>query len=229
AEGEVDPELRALRHRAPDDCERHAREHDLEQVRAGSRDRGEERERRRADRQQSAHRREEPVRPDQRVAVTERDPEADRPVDERRDSENEDVLAGDVCRVLHPRQARLEKRESSLHEHDENGRDDDPDGVDRDQQVARLHRTSSSSSLIPVRLWVTFSTRLVQTSPSPESLRLRAASAIADTTAGAIPSSTTKVSSALGGKRDSKTRPRYSCVTPRWLPCPLASTTVTPT
>jgi len=41
--------------------------------------------------------------------------------------------------------------------------------------------------LIPVRLWVTFSTRLVHTSPSPDSLPLRAASAIADTTAGAIP------------------------------------------
>ena len=37
------------------------------------------------------------------------------------------------------------------------------------------------------------------------------------------------VSSAFGRNRDSKTRPRYSCVTPRWRPWPIASITVTPT
>ena len=39
----------------------------------------------------------------------------------------------------------------------------------------------------------------------------------------------TKISSAFGRNRDSKMRPRYSCVTPRWRPCPIASITVTPT
>jgi len=52
---------------------------------------------------------------------------------------------------------------------------------------------------------------------------------IASTTASARKSSTTKMRSALGRKRDSKTRPRYSCVTPRSRPWPIASTTVTPT
>src|SRR3954452_16292266 len=42
-------------------------------------------------------------------------------------------------------------------------------------------------------------------------------------------SSTTKTSSAFGRKRDSKMRPRYSCVIPRWRPWPTASITVTPT
>ena len=49
------------------------------------------------------------------------------------------------------------------------------------------------------------------------------------TTSSAMPSATTKTSSAFGRKRDSKTRPRYSCVTPRSRPWPIASITVTPT
>jgi nitrogen regulatory protein P-II 1 len=53
--------------------------------------------------------------------------------------------------------------------------------------------------------------------------------AIVAITTGASSSSTTNVSSALGRKRDSKTRPRYSCVIPRCRPCPTASMTVTPT
>src|SRR5204863_371968 len=81
---------------------------------------------------------------------------------------------------------------------------------------ATPHLASTASSARPVRLWVTFSTRLVQTRPSPDSLPDRAESAIASTTAGAISSSTMNASSAFGRKRDSKTRPRYSCVTPRW-------------
>src|SRR6266536_1125880 len=65
--------------------------------------------------------------------------------------------------------------------------------------------------------------------PSPDSCPDRAASVIAATTAGAISSSTMNASRAFGRKRDSKTRPRYSWVTPRWRPWPIASTTVTPT
>src|SRR5207244_4424229 len=65
--------------------------------------------------------------------------------------------------------------------------------------------------------------------PSPDSLPLRAASAIAATIGSALSSSTMKTSSAFGRKRDSNTRPRYSCVTPRWRPWPIASMTVTPT
>ena len=81
----------------------------------------------------------------------------------------------------------------------------------------------------PVRLWNTCSTGVDQTRPSPDSLPLRAASTIAATASSTIASETTNVSSAFGRKRDSKTRPRYSCVTPRSRPCPIASITVTPT
>src|SRR6266516_2583826 len=76
---------------------------------------------------------------------------------------------------------------------------------------------------------MTWATGVVQTSPSPDSLPLRAASETVSATAAARWSSTTNVRSAFGRKRDSKTRPRYSCVIPRWRPCPTASITVTPT
>ena len=79
------------------------------------------------------------MRADDLVPVAERDPEADRPVDERADAEDEDVLAGDVRGVLHPGQAGLEEREAGLHEHDEHGRDDDPERVRGDEQVCCLH------------------------------------------------------------------------------------------
>ena len=77
-------------------------------------------------------RREEAVRSDQLVALAEREAEADRPVDERADAEDEDVLAGDVGGVLHPRQSGLEEGEAGLHEHHEDRRDDDPYGVGGD-------------------------------------------------------------------------------------------------
>src|SRR4029078_3156132 len=56
AEGRVDPELRPLGHRAPDDGERDAREDDLEEIAAGGRDAGEERIRGLADRGQHSAR-----------------------------------------------------------------------------------------------------------------------------------------------------------------------------
>src|SRR6185312_71998 len=163
-----------------------------------------------------------------------RDPEPDHPVDDRADTEDEDVLAGDVPGVLHARQACLEEREAGLHEHDEDRRDDDPDRARRDQKiVVRNHRgdhpTSTSSRRKPVRLCVTLSMDVDQTSPSPDSLPLCAAAVIAATTASTLASSTTKISIAFGRKRDSNTRPRYSWVTPRSRPCPTASITVTPT
>src|SRR5436190_2833155 len=229
AEDEVDPQLGPLGHGAPDDRQGDAGEDDLEQVRACSRDRREERVRRLPDRQHCVDRGREPVRADDAVPVAESDPEADQPVDERADPEDEDVLAGDVRGVLHPRQARLEEGEAGLHEHDQDRGDHDPDRVGGDQEIRVAHLASTASSARPVRLCVTLSMRLVQTRPSPDSLPLRAESVIAPTTAGATSSSTMNVSSAFGRKRDSKTRPRYSCVTPRWRPCPIASTTVTPT
>ena len=141
AEGEVDPELRALGHRAPHDRERDAGEHDLEQVAGAARDLREPVVRLLPDRRQLADRREEPGRADQRVAVAEREPEADRPVDERAEREDQHVLAGDVTGVLHPRQARLEEGEPRLHEHHQHRGDDDPDGRCGDQQVVVLrHR-----------------------------------------------------------------------------------------
>ena len=216
AEREVDPQLRALRHRPPYDRERYTGEHDLEEIRARAGNRGEERERRLADSEHRADRREEAVHPDHAVTVSEGERETDCPVDDRADAEDEDVLAGDVSRVLHPRESRFEKCEARLHEHDEHGRDHDPDGVDSDEEIAGLHRASTiSSSRVPVRLCVTLSSREVHTSPSPDSLPLRAESTIASTTAGASSSRTTNVSCAFGRKRDSNTRPRYSCVTPR--------------
>ena len=183
AEDEVDPELRALGHRAPDDRQRDAGEDDLEQVARRARDRREERERRGADREERVRGREEAARPDEAVAVAERDPEADGPVDDRADAEDEHVLAGDVRRVLHPGQPGFEEGEPGLHEHHEHGRDDDPDRVDGDDEVGGLHATSTSPSGRPVRLWVTFSIGVVQTIPSPDSCPDRAASAIAATTA----------------------------------------------
>ena len=56
------------------------------------------------------------------------------------------------------------------------------------------------------------------TIPSPDSLPLRAASTIASATASAISSRTRNISRAFGRKRDSNTRPRYSCVIPRCRP-----------
>src|SRR5207248_9229589 len=120
-----------------------------------------------------------------------------------------------------------EKGEAGLHEHHEHGRDDNPEGVRGDQELRVAHAARSSGR--PVRWWMTFSTGVVQTSPSPDSLPLRAASAIVSATSAANESSTTNVSSAFGRKRDSNTRPRYSCVIPRSRPWPTASTTVTPT
>ena len=58
---------------------------------------------------------------------------------------------------------------------------------------------------------------------------MRAASTIASITGAASSSATTNVSRAFGRNLDSNTRPRYSCVIPRWRPCPTASITVTPT
>jgi hypothetical protein len=79
------------------------------------------------------------VRADEQPAVAEGDAEADRPVDDRADPEDQHVLARDVAGVLHPRQACLEKREAGLHEHDEDGRDDHPDGAGCDEQVVLGH------------------------------------------------------------------------------------------
>src|SRR5262249_10203629 len=194
--------------------------------------------RRLADRRQLVHRREEAVRADQRAAVAECEAEADGPVDDRADAEDEDVLPGDVAGVLHPRETGLEEREARLHEHHEHRGDADPDRRCRDEQIlvgdGSDHPTSTSAASTtegasPVRLCVTCSTFVVHTRPSPDSLPLTAASAIARTTASTFSSSTMKMSSAFGRKRDSKMRPRYSCVTPRCRPCPTASITVTPT
>src|SRR3954451_21907176 len=76
---------------------------------------------------------------------------------------------------------------------------------------------------------MTFVTGVAQQRPSPDSLPLRAASTMAAVTSSTCRSATTKTSIAFGRNRDSKTRPRYSCVTPRSRPWPIASITVTPT
>ena len=125
AEGEVDPEARALGHRAPDDRQRDGAEDDLEEVAGGAGDRGEPGEGRRADGQElvdrwgeagAAH---EPV-----AAVAEGEAEADEVVDDGGEGEDEDVLRRDMTDVLHPGEARLEEGEAGLHEHDEDGRED---------------------------------------------------------------------------------------------------------
>src|SRR5204862_343429 len=127
-------------------------------------------------------------------------------------------------------QSRLEEGKAGLHEHDQDGRDDDPDRAGRDQEiVVSDHGTSTSSRRSAVRWWVTLPAGVVQTIPSPDSLPERAASAIVATTRSACSSATTKTSSAFGRNRDSNTRPRYSCVMPCCRPCPTASITVTPT
>ena len=100
AEGEVDPELGALGHRAPDDRQRDAGEDDLEQVAGGA---GIVVKNESNGACPIASQRRRPTArtrcvPTKRVAVAEGDPEADRPVDERADGEDEHVLAGDVAR-----------------------------------------------------------------------------------------------------------------------------------
>src|SRR6185295_5198041 len=145
------------------------------------------------------------------------------------DPEHQHVLRGDVPDVLHPRQPGLQEGEAGLHEHHEDRRDDDPHRARGDREVLVAHPTLTSSRLVPVRLCMTLAIEVVHTSPSPDSLPLRAESTIAPTTASAISSGTTNVSTAFGRNRDSKTRPLYSCVIPRSRPCPIASTTVTPT
>src|SRR5207244_9956138 len=114
---------------------------------------------------------------------------------------------------LHPGQRRLEERETGMHAHDEDRRDDDPEGVGGDRQLVVSHPRRS-----PVRWWTTFAAGEVQQRPSPEEWPLRAASAIAETTRSASASSTRNVSRVFGRKRDSNVRPRYSCVTPRSRP-----------
>src|SRR5262249_3460263 len=148
----------------------------------------------------------------------------------RREREDQDVLGGDVADVLHARQARLQEREAGLHEHHEHRCDHYPDGAGGVEELLVAHAaTSTASSGPPVRLCITDPIAVVHTIPSPASLPLRAASTPASTTAGAFSSVVTKISCAFGRKRDSKMRPRYSWVIPRWRPWPTASITVTPT
>src|SRR5207245_3864632 len=85
AEGEIDPELGALGHRAPDDRQRDAGEYDFEEVTGGARDLREPVERRLADRRKLGHGREEAVRAGQEATVPEGDPEADSPGHDRAD------------------------------------------------------------------------------------------------------------------------------------------------
>ena len=139
AEREIDPELRPLCHRAPDDGERHAGEHDLEQVTGRARDRGDRRERRRADVEKLVHAGEEAVAADQPPTVAEGEGEASGPVDDRADGEAEQVLERHVSGVLGARHAGLEQREPALHEHHENRCEDDPDGVGRQAELASSH------------------------------------------------------------------------------------------
>src|SRR5213592_4362938 len=93
---EVDPELRALGHRPPDDRERDAGEDDFEEVGAGSRDRREEGVGRLGDAEERVDARREAARAEEGVPVTEGESEADSPVNERAEAEDEDVLACDV-------------------------------------------------------------------------------------------------------------------------------------
>src|SRR5205085_3121905 len=163
-----------------EDRERDAGEDDLEEIAGRARDGGEEAEGGLPDREERAGGREEAVRSDERVPVAEREAEADRPVDERADAEDQDVLAGDVRGVLHAREAGLEEGEARLHDHHEDRRHHNPDRVRGYEQVRGFHRASTSSSRsLPVRLCRTLSTEHVQTSPSPDSLPLRAESTIA--------------------------------------------------
>jgi hypothetical protein len=139
AEDEVDPELRALGHRSPDDCDGDTSEDDLEEVSARAGDGGEEGVRGLGDAEERVEAGRETAGADDRVSVPEREAETDRPVDERAEAEDEDVLAGDVRGVLHPREARLQEREAGLHEHNEHRRDHDPERVRRNHQIRSLH------------------------------------------------------------------------------------------
>src|SRR4029079_14174576 len=114
-EREVDPELRALCHGAPDDRKRDSGEDDFDERGGPRRNAAEEAERSRGDPHESVGTRKEARRADDRVPVAEGKAEADRPVDERADPEDENVLARDVAGVLHSGEAGLEEGEPRLH------------------------------------------------------------------------------------------------------------------
>ena len=219
AEHEVHVEPCPLCHSAPHDRQRDRGERDLEEIRRRSRDGCEPREGRLPDREQLVDRREEPGAADEAVAsVAERKPEPDEEVDDRREREDQGVLRSDVADVLHPCQPCLEEREAGLHEDHEDRCDDHPDRAGRDGEFLGAHSLSTSSSACPVLLCVTLGHADIQQMPSPLTCPVRAASTIACEHVGRDLVADDEGHQAFGRKRDSNTRPRYSCVIPRSRP-----------
>ena len=137
----VSGELRALCHRAGDDCRRRRAEHRLEN--------------------HIRHRRiarvvrdlpvlyEEIRRADDAAdVIAEHQAKADDPEDHRAEREVHDILHDDVAGVLRPREARLDHRETRLHEEDERRAEEHPDGIYRHEApgVSRLRGQSMRRS-----------------------------------------------------------------------------------
>jgi hypothetical protein len=126
---QVGQEAGALDHRTRDDGGGHRREHELEQqlgldgnLRGG----------------QGAERvavAEPAAGPEEGVAVAEHDREAGGVEHDGDDDEVHQVLHEDVADVLGRGDARLDQGEPGLHEEDERGADEDPDGVDGRAQL----------------------------------------------------------------------------------------------
>ena len=166
AEGEVDPELRPLGHRAPDDRERDAGEDDLEQVAGGARDLREPVERRLADRGQLVDRREE-ARPCRRGRCRRRTRCRSRPPS-RRSSRSPKMRtflpAMWPAFFIRVRPASRKAKPACMNITSTAVMTTQI--VDcRDQQIVLRHRLHLLEALLPVRLCMTFSTGVVQHEP----------------------------------------------------------------
>ena len=123
----------------------------------------------------------------------------------------------------------FQEREPRLHEHHEDRCHDHPYGARRDREPG------SSSDLPPPRVRPVSVVRDGAHGRRPDDpVRPTRCHCERRPRSPRPPSSarssfTTNVRTAFGRNRDSKIRPRYSCVMPRWRPWPMASTTVTPT
>src|SRR5207302_9571066 len=132
-EEDVDDELRALDHRAPDDGQGDGAEDELEEELRRRRG-GAPGQRRQVHGEARVEAGGEPAAAEQPegAPTAEGEAEAHRPVDDRGDREVGDHLGHHRPDVLHPAEPDFEHCEAGLHEHDQHGGDDHPDGVARD-------------------------------------------------------------------------------------------------
>src|SRR6185312_12563302 len=132
-EDDVDAELRAVEHRAPDDREADGAEDHLEQELRRERHVGERQ------RAEGGAVEEESVGSEHLVAVAEGQGEAHGPEGDRSDREVDEDLGDDGADVLAAREADFEHREAGLHQEHHATGDDDPDRVDGELELFWRH------------------------------------------------------------------------------------------